>query len=46
MHPVSPDINKVLDYAGIEDQGKNYEEQELDMSNMQKILLWIEQYQV
>ena len=33
-HPVSPDINKILDCAGIEEKGKNDEEQELDMSNI------------
>ena len=34
MHPVLSDINKILDCAGIEQKGKNYEEQEFDMSNM------------
>ena len=33
-HPVSPDINKILYCAGIEEKGKKDEEQELDMSNM------------
>ena len=33
-HPVSPNINKILDCAGIEEKGKMYEEQYLDMSNM------------
>ena len=33
-HPLFSDINKISDCAGIEEKGKKYEEQELDMSNM------------
>ena len=33
-HSVFSDINKILDCAGIEEKGKKYVEQELDMLNM------------
>ena len=34
QYPVLSDINKITDCAGIEEKGKKYKEQELDMSNM------------
>ena len=33
-HPVFSDINKISDYAGIEENGKKDEEQDFDMSNV------------
>ena len=33
-NPVSSNINKISDYAGIEEKSKNNEEQDLDISNM------------
>ena len=33
-HPVLSDINKISDYAGIEENGKKDEEQDFDMSNV------------
>ena len=34
MHPVLSEINKIPDFAGIEEKGKKDKVQELDMSNM------------
>ena len=33
-HPVLSDINKISECASIEENGKKYEEQEFDMSNV------------
>ena len=33
-HPVFPFINRISDFAEVEEKGKKDEKQELDMSNM------------